>query len=202
MLKTGNIVPLILGALLALSIASCVPGKTPDTPKEDIPSSPRALDLTPFSQLNAGQQILDSHADVWEHSILVPEHFTEGTVYKDRTGVDELYYPRITRAKDGTYILTYHSGGTTVNGYTVYCMTSPDLKNWSQGKVLFGERTVTSSQGKSETRAYTNGYPLALSNGDILAIASFRVLGAYSKVYSQQDHGIALRRSSDNGATW
>ena len=201
-MKNNRTAAVLLSVLVALGLTACGNSPAPDSTKEDIPSSPRALDLTPFCQLNAGEQVPDSHADSWTNSRLVPEHFTEGTVYKNFTTVDELYYPRITRAKDGTYVLTFHSGGTTVNGYTVYFMTSPDLKTWTKAKPLFVDRSVTTSQDKTDTRAYTNGYPLTLSNGDILAIASFRVLNAYSKDYSQQDNGIAMRRSTDNGATW
>lgn len=191
-----------LAAMCAM-ILGCKGGSTESPVDIPDPDVPRALGLTPFGELNAGPQTLDSHASVWEESVLVPEHYTYRNLYKETLSVSSPHYTRMTRLADGSWILLYHDeNNATVNGRGVFYTTSTDMKKWEKGQPLFAERPIKTVQGGSNTRLYTNGYVLVLRSGEVLAIASFRLQSDYGNVNNQVNHGIALRRSSDNGLTW
>ena len=192
---------LFLSAILSLSTLSCKQKEEPDVPVQG--TTRVALELTPFGALNAGEQDILSHAEDWKQSRLTLEHRASGFLYKDVLTTDAPHYPRMTRMSNGSWILMCHDeNNATVNGRNVYYATSPDLKQWTGRGLLFGEHSVTTSQGAKNTRIYTNGQVLSLKNGDVLAIASYRLDSGYGSVKSQPDHGIEMRRSSDCGATW
>lgn len=189
-------------AVMASAVCGC---------KSDGPDSPGGtggtsesvkLTLTPFSELNASDEALNSHADDWQDAVLSLNYRSIVKVGASVIGTDNPSYGRIVKLADGTYILTahdYYSGG---NGSTVYWATSPDLENWtSQGK-LFSPYSVTNLRGQEATRLYTNGFGKTLKNGDVLMFASFRTTGTYAFWQWRDEQGIEMRRSTDNGKTW
>lgn len=193
--------PRITSAISIIVAAAVICGcEAGEKPEEIVQYTERvALDLTPFSALNAGEQAELSHAGCWEKSVLVKQYRYSGFVNKNIVTTDDAHYPRLARLGNGSWILSCH--GAT-NGNTVYYATSPDLRQWENRGILFGPRTVKTSQGATANRIYTNGQLLPLRNGDVLAIASYRISPGYSLVESQPDHGIAMKRSSDFGKTW
>lgn len=119
------------------------------------------------------------------------------------TGNDNPNYARIKKLSDGSYILFNHYGGQgNANGFDIYYATSPDLENWT-GRGLFLERyVITNSRGNQDKRVFTNPNAIVLSNGDLLAFASYRANMSYNYLDCQYDHGIVILRSTDNGRTW
>ena len=186
---------------ITLSTPSCKQKEEPDVPVQG--TARVALELTPFGALNAGDQDILSHATDWKQSRLTQVYRASGFLYKDVLTTNAPHYPRMTRMSDGSWIVMCHDeNNATVNGRNVYFATSPDLKHWTKRGLLFGEHAVKTSQGVNTNRIYTNGQVLSLRNGDVLAIASYRLDSGYGSVNSQPDHGIEMRRSTDCGATW
>ena len=78
--------------------------------------------------------------------------------------------------------------------------TSTDFKTWSYKGKLFTNYSIIDSKGEKNDRRYSNCDGLVLSNGDILAVASYRANNGYRDL--PNDAGIEMRRSTDNGVTW
>ena len=185
----------------ALLLPGCRPESGPGIPEQG--TERVALELTPFGDLNSGPQEVLSHAGEWQDSRLTLEYRASGFLGKEILTTPYAHYPRMTRMSDGSWIVTCHDeNNVTVNGRNVYYATSPDLKRWTRRGLLFSERAITTSRGVKTARIYTNGQLLQLRNGDLLAIASYRLNDGYGLVDSQVDHGIELRRSSDCARTW
>lgn len=196
-----TIIPVITSLVfLSMMAVSCQkPQETVDIPDPDIA---RALGLTPFCELNSGEQVLDSHAATWQESVLVPEFYTYNNLYKPTLSIVSPHYTRMTKLADGSWIILYHDNNETVNGHSVFYTRSSDMKKWDKGTALFGEHPIKTVQGSSNQRLYTNGYVLSLRSGEVIAVASFRLSSGYGSVDNQVNHGLALRRSSDYGVTW
>ena len=75
-----------------------------------------------------------------------------------------------------------------------------DFKTWSYKGKLFTNYSIIDSKGEKNDRRYSNCDGLVLSNGDILAVASYRANNGYRDL--PKDAGIEMRRSTDNGVTW
>lgn len=163
----------------------------------------KTLTLTPFSELNAGSDALNSHSDDYGRSVLSLNYRSIVNVSGSAVlGTDSPTYSRIVKLADGTYILTAHDYYAGGNGSTVFWATSPDLVNWTGKGKLFASYSLVNSRGQDATRLYTNGFGKVLSNGDILMFASFRTTGTYAFWQWRDEQGIVMRRSSDNGKTW
>lgn len=151
------------------------------------------LILTSFDQLNRTQKI-NSHKGVIERSRFTPIYGTFNTVDSRLTKFSIPLYPRLVRADDGTWLLTFHYGdGGASAGNEVLMMKSRDLIDWSAAEYLY-----QCSGGKP---FYAGAHLLRLSDGRIMAAAAYRrTTGDYH--YTFDDNGIVLRFSSDNGLTW
>ncbi len=186
---------------LAPAFCFCKPADTESRPKQGMERV--ALELTPFGYLNAADTIPLSHAEEWQDSKLVQEYRATGFINKSIITTAYAHYPRMTRLSDGSWIIMCHDeNAQTQNGRNVFYATSPDLRHWTKRGALFSEHSTTTSKGSKTTRIYTNGQVLSLRNGDVLAIASYRLDSGYGNVDSQRDQGIEIRRSTDCAKTW
>ena len=164
----------------------------------------KTLAFTPFMELNQTADNLNSHEEDYSRSALKMMYNT-----LQEHGASEGYqyprYPRIRRMSDGTYIQMWQTPDKsdlgTNNGKDVYYVLSSDLKTWTTPEKLFASRTVSTTTG-SDTRHYTNGNGIVLSNGDFLAVAAFRTPKTYNYINSKIDQGIVIRRSKDCGKSW
>lgn len=193
----------VLLASSVLVLLGCKPEDSDNGGGKSGESVAKTLKLTPFSELNAGEDAVNSHSDDWQRSVLSLNYRSIVNVNGSAVlGTESPAYSRIVKLADGTYILTaqdYYSGG---NGSTVFWATSPDLVNWTGKGKLFASYSLTNARGQDATRLFTNGFGKVLSNGDVLMFASFRTTGTYAFWQWRDEQGIVMRRSSDNGKTW
>lgn len=149
-----------------------------------------------LDEMNTAAEPLNSHAGEERYSVLEPvleymQLIPARHLQTDRTAI----YPRVKRMADGRYIL-FCQGGQIASH--IYYYTSSDLKSWSEGRLLFEPRDITTPAGP-DVRCYSTADAVVLSNGDLLAACSFRASAGYRQ---NVGCGIALRRSCDNGRTW
>ncbi|WP_069115159.1 sialidase family protein [Jiangella alba] len=103
-------------------------------------------------------------------------------------------YPRIKKLPDGRYLLLYQDAQI---GWNIFWSLSDDLRSWSDPQKLFAAHKVMDGQ---DDQAYSTADAVILANGDILAVCSYRASKNFYKIWDVS--GLALRRSTDNGATW
>ena len=162
-----------------------------------------SVTLTPFSELNAGDQNINSHAGECADATLM-KNYRCYVELGPSIGMDAPNYPRIRSMADGSFLLTWQQSDTDgdANGMDVYYALSPDGISWENKGFLFQRvRGYTTPDG-SNTMVYTNGNSIVLANGYVCAVASFRPFTYYNKPNSQLYSGIELKRSADNGKTW
>ena len=194
----------ILTSYLVLAASACDKAKGDNLGGQSLKGEQKELTFTPFMELNQTKDEINSHEEDYSRSALKMMYNT-----LQEHGSSEGYqfprYPRIRRMSDGTYIQMWQTPATTDlgtnNGKDVYYVLSPDLKNWSTPTKLFASKTVSTSLG-SDTRHYTNGNGIVLSNGDFLAVAAFRAPKTYNYINNKSDQGLVIRRSTDCGKTW
>lgn len=172
----------------------------PEEPKKEDPETPVIdLQITPIEQLNQGETILNSHADFTSRSSLKMNYRSYVGIGKTGLGVDNPRYPRIKKLANGTYIMFFHNAPQTIGASCDYAVSN-DLVTWTpKGKIYQNYKIVDSKGGENERRFATCD-AVVLSNGDILAVASYRANVGYRE--RPLDAGLVLRRSTDNGSTW
>ena len=155
------------------------------------------LTLHTIAELNTEAPVADSHKDLSAFSS-VELNFREYTeVSPTSLLTSSATYPRIKQMANGEYILFYQNGQI---GSNIYYTTSADTLEWTKANVLFKLHSAENFEGKQDSIRYSTCDAAVLSNGDILAVASFRYNLGYASDASQG--GLAMRRSSDNGKTW
>ncbi|MBQ7194980.1 MAG: exo-alpha-sialidase [Bacteroidales bacterium] len=125
---------------------------------------------------------------VQSHNYLVP-----GTDLSDEQKT--VYYTRIKKMADGRYLLLYMGGQT---GSRCYCTTSDDLKTWAAPTMLL-EPVQETVDGAKDWIRYSGPDAVVLSNGDVLAVFSYRATNHYK--YGT-GCGLVTMRSKNNGLTW
>lgn len=156
--------------------------------------------ITPINKLNQGTPVINSHADITARSSLKMNCRTYVTL---STAVQATYprYPRVKWMKNKDYILFYHNGSANSNiGASCVYAISSDMKQWTYKGKLFENYGIIDCKGNANERRYANCDGLVLSNGDILAVASYRADKGYRDL--PKDAGIELKRSTNNGVTW
>ena len=194
----------IITCSLILIASACDKDNVGGTGGQSLKGEQKTLTFTPFMELNQTADEINSHEDDYSRSALKMMYNT-----LQEHGASEGYqyprYPRIRRMSDGTYIQMWQTPAntdlSTNNGKDVYYALSSDLKTWTTPAKLFASRSVTTTKG-SDTRHYTNGNGIVLSNGDFLAVAAFRAPKTYNYINSKTDQGLVIRRSKDCGKTW
>ncbi|MBR5103684.1 MAG: exo-alpha-sialidase [Bacteroidales bacterium] len=167
----------------------------------------KTLSLTPFIELNQSLGELNSHADVHERSSLKMMYSTLQVKGKD-DGYRYPHYARIRKMSDGSYIQMWQTpsdedaSNGNKNGKDVYYSLSKDFKTWSTPTELFKSKNVYYDIFNRDTRHYSNGNGIVLSNGDFLAVACFRAPEIYNNESYKSYQGLAIRRSTDCGKSW
>ena len=160
------------------------------------------LVLTEFRELNQGESEINSHAGEWAKSIIKMDYRT----YLELGAANNVYipaYPRIRTLQDGSYILTWQDAvGVNGNGENTFYALSRDLKNWFYMGYLWQGQDVYNGLGKPDVRRFTNANTLQLSNGELLAVASFSTVETYGNQNFTDEQGIIVKRSRDGGYTW
>ncbi|MES2731686.1 MAG: hypothetical protein V4714_08055, partial [Bacteroidota bacterium] len=201
----GKIAKLILSTSFCV-VVSCSKSEAPDGngPGTGGGGQAKVLQLTSFENLNKGSSSASSHEDVTSRSSLMMDFRSYIDVGQAITGVQWPNYARIKKLSDGTYILfCQQSTSSNPNGNDTFYATSPDLVNWKGKGYLFQSKAgYTNAKSQSATRLLTNANGFVLSNGDLLAFASYRVSPGYSDLACHNDNGIVMKRSKDNGKTW
>ncbi len=170
-------------------------------------SEKKSLSLTPFMDLNQSAGTLNSHADGYERSSLKMMYSTLQTMGKD-DGYRYPHYARIRKMADGSYIQMWQTpsdedvNAGSKNGKDVYYSLSNDFMTWTVPTELFKSKYVYYDIFNRDTRHYSNGNGIALSNGDFLAVAGFRAPEIYNNEEYTSYQGLALKRSTDCGKSW
>lgn len=160
--------------------------------------------LTPFEQLNQGEQVLNSHAGDSERSSIKLMHRTFTLLQPDSTALTRPSYPRVRVLPDGSYILFWQEGLKAGDGngrHTRYAK-SDDLVNWKHMGYLWECENVVNGLGNEDLRVYTNANALVLSTGELMVCSSYRTIHTYNKIDHKSDHGLKIKFSKDGGLTW
>lgn len=180
-----------------------------------IPSESGSVIPYSFSELNAGGSQLNSHADECGRSHL--EQMTSMPTVVNLSAADDYFtrYPIVTDMGSNGYILTWQDGeGQNNNGASTYYALSSDLETWTCKGTLFEKKFLRIGSGFSMVyRYYTNATTHLLSDGRLMAVASFWCTDTYSSSgvdeqdnyvldQAMKDHGIVVKFSSDYGKTW
>lgn len=206
--KKGIIkVSALLAAQLFLFVA-CEKGAGPQKPDEPKPEEPKEgdpanpvidLQITPIEELNQGETALNSHADLTSRSSLKMNYRSYTSIGKTGLGVDNPRYPRIKKMANGAYIMFYHNAPQTIGASCDYAISN-NLITWVPKGKIYQNYKITDSKGEANERRFANCDAVVLSNGDILAVASFRANVGYRD--KPLDAGVLIRRSTDNGNSW
>ena len=167
----------------------------------------KPLTITPFMELNQASGELNSHAEGYKRSSLKMMYSTF-QVHGDADGYRYPHYARIRKMSDGSYIQMWQTPSDedayngSKNGKDVYYSLSKDFKTWSTPTELFKSKNVYYDILNRDTRHYSNGNGIVLSNGDFLAVACFRAPEIYNNESYKSYQGLAIRRSTDCGKSW
>lgn len=170
-------------------------------------SEKKSLSITPFMELNRAAGELNSHADGYERSSLKMMYNTFQTKGQD-DGYRYPHYARIRKMSDGSYIQMWQTpsdedvNAGSKNGKDVYYSLSNDFMTWTVPTELFKSKYVYYDIFNRDTRHYSNGNGIVLSNGDFLAVACFRAPEIYNNEEYTSYQGLAIKRSTDCGKSW
>ena len=153
--------------------------------------------ITPIQDLNQGVTTINSHAASTSRSSLKMNFRSYVSLGQTSLGISTPNYPRIKKMANGSYILFYHNN--QIGGSVRYAV-SADTKTWTPKNEIFKSYAIIDQDGLANERRFSTGDAIVLSNGDILAVASYRANSGYRQ--KPLDAGVALRRSTDNGVTW
>ena len=167
----------------------------------------KTLSLTPFMELNQGAGQINSHADGYKRSSL-KMMYNSFQVCDEGDGYRYPHYARIRKMSDGSYIQMWQTPSDedaskgNKNGKDVYYSLSKDFKTWTTPTELFKSKSVYYDLFNRDTRHYSNGNGIVLSNGDFLAVACFRAPEIYNNEDYKSYQGLAIKRSTDCGKSW
>lgn len=176
--------------MIVAIVCACNPVEDDDT------KTSGNVTVTSIQQLNNGYEDLDSHKGYELQSLLEPVAGYQLSLGKDILGIDNPVYARIKKCADGSFLLMYQNGQI---GSHIYAVKSQDLLNWDAPQTLFEPVAVT-TPGGDDIRRFSSADAVVLSNGDILAVTSYRANKGYR--YYPECNGVMIRRSVDNGYTW
>jgi len=157
----------------------------------------KTLELTSIEDLNQEEVVINSHAESISRSSLMMDYRSYIEIGSGQAKVAAPVYPRIKKMANGKYILFYQNNQI---GADTYYLTSSDLKTWIGGDRLFARYSVVDLLGANNERRFSTCNALVLSNGDLIAVVSYRVNNNYQIL--PKNNGLLLRRSKDNGLTW
>ncbi len=156
------------------------------------------MSLKKISELNKVPQACDSHAD--KTNSRLSRNFREKVTMKGENcpAVSyKVYYPRIKKCADGTYIMFNQDSRVSA---CVYYAKSYDGLYYSKRQPLFAAKLTVRDDGEEDKLCYASCDAIVLKNGKILAFASYRYNKGY--VLDAKYSGLLMRVSEDNGSTW
>lgn len=164
------------------------------------------LHLTPFIQLNAGDCAVGSHASRLSRSRLVQMKSSMTEYNNDPAAAKPQTYSRIKRLWNGSYMLMWQRGSASRsdnNGMDVFYAIGSDIFGWEYRGCLFEHNdNAPGCKGGTVVRYYSCPELLVLGNAELIAVSSFWAPSTYSVQANRGDHGLAIKRSYDNGKTW
>lgn len=164
------------------------------------------LHLTPFTMLNAGESAVGDHASMESRSSLVQMKSSLTEYNNDASASKPQTYSRIKRLPNGSYMLMWQRGAATRsdnNGMDTYYALGSDIFGWTYKGCLFEHNDkAPGCKGGTVARYYTCPELLVLRSGELIAVNSFWAPSTYSIRDNRGDHGLAIKRSSDNGQSW
>lgn len=164
------------------------------------------LHLTPFTALNAAGSVIGDHASKESRSYIVQMKSSLTEYNNDPSAPKAQTYSRIKRLPNGGYMLLWQRGSESrsdSNGMDTYYALGSDIFGWEYKGCLFEHNdNAPGCKGGTVKRFYTCPELLVLSSGEIIAVNSFWAPSTYSVQANKGDHGLAIKRSSDNGKTW
>lgn len=196
-LKNNAIRTCALLVTASFLFGACKKEKASENENDPEKPRPEVLQITPIQDLNQGITAINSHAASTSRSSLKMNYRSYVSLGQSSLGVTTPNYPRIKKLANGSYIMFLHNNQI---GASVRYATSPDAKVWTPQGEIYQSYNIIDQDGQPNQRRFANGDALVLSNGDILAVASYRANSGYK--LKPLDAGIALRRSTDNGVTW
>jgi hypothetical protein len=177
--------------------SACKKRNIPDGDQPELSKLTAVLEITPIEKLNQGTATINSHANATSRSSLKMNYRSYVGLGLSALGVAKPNYPRIKKMANGNYIMFYHNN--QIGASCDYAISS-DLKTWNAKGKIYKNYAIIDSQGGANERRFSTCDAVVLSNGDILAVASYRAdIGYRSRPL---DAGVILRRSTDNGNTW
>lgn len=187
---------------LALLCMSCDRNEGPQGGSQVTGGVQKELVLTPFEQLNQGDAKINSHAGACGRSSVKVMKYTYNEI--ENLPFTNGAYTRIRTLPDGSYILFWQEGlsASDGNGRTCHYALSKDLMTWEYGGKLWEGHKVKNGKGEDDERVYTNANALVLSNGELMAVCSYRNVKTYTDPSLKSDHGILIKRSKDGGRSW
>ena len=190
--------------LIAIASVSCTTSNADDNPnprpgKDQGEEKPVTSDITSIYDLNQNKGYLNSHAATWQNSVLEMDYSSIVTLEQPKITPAYPMYPRIKKLANGSYLLIYQQN---LSAHDVYYAKSMNLTSWTEGgSPLFEKTDMNQYESSVKDRVlFSSADAIVLSNGDILAFASFRLNKGYR--LNNLNNGIMMRRSSDNGASW
>ena len=115
-------------------------------------------------------------------------------------------YTRIKRLPNGTYMLLWQRGAPSRsdnNGMDTHYAIGSDIFGWTYKGCLFEhDDNAPGCNGGTVSRYYSCPELLVLRSGELIAVNSFWAPSTYSVQANRGDHGLAIKRSSDNGQSW
>ncbi len=155
--------------------------------------------LYSINELNDHKHGKDSHKGETAGSILCSNYRETSIVAGRDSGAFShlVYYPRIKKCIDGSYIMFMHD--RRVSSSTYYAKSADGI-HYSPRKPFMTVTDVVRDDGEEDKLAYCNIDGLVLPSGEILAFVSYRYNKGY--VLDAKYGGILMRRSLDNGETW
>lgn len=159
-----------------------------------------ASGITHYSLLNEGEDPSAPHNTAVSVLTYVGDSYVQ--LPQTVTEMEMPIYPRFIKTTDGRYLMFYHAGNTdSWAGTNCAIAESSDLKNWKFVRQIFPiQRNVQGHYDNIITRYYAGAHPVRLADGRLMAVASYR--GSTDMRHRLLDNGLALRFSSDEGATW
>ena len=176
------------------------PGQNQDPLANTSKSQAGNVEIMPLSELGTGEGKENSHVGMISRSRLSFLRSTYVLLEESITGALPVY-PRFVRTTDDEWLMFYHQGNSyTFAGNECSYMRSKDLINWTFESKLFPAYDTFDQNGSPNIRMYAGAFPVLLSNGDILVVASTRMCNNHLNTHF--DNGLAFRRSTDGGHTW
>jgi len=165
------------------------------------------LKTTPFTELNRGDDELNSHSGQTSRSVFTFVGGSYQELRSDITKTETPIYGRIIKTNDDRYLLFYHyayAGESSIGWSGNMCafLESRDLIEWTHCGMIFPRESglVSEYDGKTYARATAGPDVVRLKDGTLIAAAIYHTNVDFR--HRTRENGLVIKRSTDNGTTW